>query len=52
MPPVPLPPPLLPTNETDLELKLRYTMLDKRTLNDDERTTDLRTDARTEPTNN
>ena len=53
MPPVPLPPPpLLPTNETDLKLKLRYTMLDKRTLNDDERTTDLRTDARTEPTNN
>ena len=42
------PPPLLPTNETDLKLKLRYTMLDKRTLNDDERTTDLRTDGRTD----
>ena len=26
----------LPTNETDSKLKLRYTMLDKRTLNDDE----------------
>ena len=34
------PPPPLPTNETDLKLKLRYTMLDKRTLNDDEQTTD------------
>ena len=45
---LPPPPPPLPTNETDLKLKLRYTMLDKRTLNDDERTKDGRTDGRTD----